>query len=417
MNQKLVLALAYHLMAVGSLLAAQGPAGTGACAHVFGPVDGGRPVGFTCQDVGGTALLVWNASQQTGTINITGGITALNFAPGSLTIDGTVSSTGMLGFVGNGITINGTVSGQSVLIAGMASTTGEVTSTLLGPSGRILATSSAPVTIGPSGKVTATTGNVNLAGSSIRNDGSVTASLGTASLTVGTQLDVGWMDTIFLGGVKTTAAGGTPILNYGTISAQNVTLEAHRGGSRGALIQTIRNFGTVRAKDTITFVTGLPGVAGTPTYIPGTMGIANVGDLYAASVTISPFYVAPVNGKSDRTFDLKLEADRDELQKLINGRVFLNTSVDPGGSGTTPPPVSSSFSTPATVLIPQLSASLTHMNANSKPLPQGVAASTKTALVRGSSSKTTASTKPRVKAKPVLLRGAFFDSKISAKLK
>ena len=103
------------------------PAGASWCTLVpvrtsSAPVDvNGNPVGFTCQDVGGSALLVWNASQQTGNISITGGIRTVNFSPGPFTVGGTFVSNGPLAFVGNGVTINGSVMGSSVLIAGLGS--------------------------------------------------------------------------------------------------------------------------------------------------------------------------------------------------------------------------------------------------------------------------------------------------------
>jgi hypothetical protein len=402
---------------------AQGPAGIGACSHVLGPVDaGGVPIGFTCEDVGGSALLVWNAAQMNSNINITGGIRAVSFYPGAFSMDGTFTSTGPLAFIGGSITVNGSITGTSVLIAGANATSNDVKTTLLGPGGLITSNSMAAVTIENTGRVTATTGNVVIAGSTVTNAGQIRASNGSAILKAGTTLDIGWNDVNWIAGIKTRASSGPIVFNSGTVTAKAIILEAHRSGS---LIISVANQGTLTASESVTLVSGSPGTAAGSSLVPNTFGIFNTGKIFTAKVTVSPYFTAAPGGSpTDRTFTVNDPADRQQLQTDIGGTVLVPTQDNTPTSATSPVGDSgNSFTVTSNIVVPQLSPSLstlnaTLVNATSKgAAPSLAVASNDSERVRGDGTQAKV-TKPkaRPKAKPVLIRGAFFDSKISAKI-
>lgn len=403
-------------------IATDGPAAaSGACSHVIGPIDiNGTPIGFTCEDVGGHALLVWNASQLNSNITITGGITALNFYPGTFNVDGTFTSDGPIGFIGGRITVNGSITGSSVLIAGAPSSPTELKSTLLAPTQtKLTANTTNVVFIGATGKVTATTGDVVIAGTSISQVGEVSAVNGTARLTVGTKLDIGWTDVTWLAGLKTDSAGPF-IRNQGIITAKNIHLEAHR--EPGAFAITNRK--TLDATDTITFVTGEPGARNPDgTYQPQTFGVQNNGGtITATKITISAY--SPPARLGDKpgshTFTGK-PSDTAQLQSDINGTVIFrqtdNTPTGPASPVIASTRGSGAFTPTSTIVIPQLAASMSHMNATQQPVVTTLATTSTSDQVRGNGKPAvTANSKPRPKAKPVLVRGAFFGTKISATL-
>lgn len=401
-----------HLVAAG-----QGPAGSsGACMHVVGPVgSNGQPIGFTCTDVGGSALLVWNAAQLTGTINVTGGIKTVNLYPGSFSVDGIFKSDGSLAFIGGGIVVSGSITGSNVLIAGINSNATEVTNTLLGGSGRITSSSLASLTIVASGKVSATSGNVTVAGSQIANSGQLTAKAGTVALKTGSKMDVGWTDAIWLEGVHVNSKNNHSIRNDGTITATNAVLEAHRASNA---VTPINNAGTISVKDTIKFVAGLGGNGGGT----GSFGIfnASTGKLYAAKVIISPYEAPPPAGTgADRTFTISDSAQRQQLVTDIGGGQVFVPQQDNTPTTTTAPVIDAgrTFTVTSNLVIPQLAPSMTHLNATSQAMkPTLVASNGASERVRGDDGVKAdeKKSKPRAKAKPVLVRGAFFDSKISA---
>lgn len=420
MRRPLLLAICLASLASVSP-AGQGPAGaTGACRQVIGPIDaGGNPIGFTCEDVGGSALLVWNASQTSDSFQVTSSMKTVNFFPSDFSFDGTFTSKGPLAFVGGGlggIVINGSISAPSVVIAAVDTTETDVRHSLLAGQ-RLTATSSGPVIIASPGSVTATSGNAVIAAGYFWSNGSISAPNGTASITVGSSLGVGWGDVLWNDGYHLSPDQHDIVNDGGTIRANKIVLEAHRRDH----VDSIYNAGTLSAKQSITFITGYPGAAA-PGFQPQpeTFGVANPGgQIYAAKVTITHYY-PPASGitPTDRTFDTTKVSGRMALQTDVNGQVFGPTQdVTPNTttavlSGTLSPATSRS-----NLVIPQLAASLTHMNANTRSITPVIASTSTTETTRGSTSKTKPATaKPRVKAKPVLLRGAFFDSKISAKL-
>ena len=398
--------------------AGQGPAGaSGACSHVMGPIgNDGAPVGFSCTDVGGNALLVWNAAQLSSDISVSGNIKTVNFYPGNFSIDGNFTSDGALAFIGGGITVNGSVTAASVLLAGVSSTEGEIGTTLLSPAGRIVGTATSRVNISPSGKITATTGNAIIAGKFVANSGQISAQQGTVTVKTGTKLDIGWSDIVWLeGAYNGFSATDYRIRNNGSITATNIVLEAHRVAN----VTTIANNGKLSATDSITFVTGLPAVArGDGTFAPSSFGITNSGNICAAKITLSPFYPATPGGQpTDRTFITKNAAQLQDIRLYLGGRVGTVLGNTPAGATAVVNDTTSTAGTaaPAAIVIPQLAVSLTHMNSTSSAnAPIALAKTTSTETVRGSTTKPASAAKPRVKAKPVLVRGAFFNTKISA---
>ncbi len=390
-------------------LAGQGPAGTGACSHVIGPIDrGGKPIGFSCEDVGGSALLVWNAASLSSNVTVTGRVTTLNFFPGDFSIDGSFKSAGDVGFIGAGLTINGRISGANVLIFGAASSPAEIKSTLLTPGGRLTSNTLAPVIINNTGKVTAT-GNITIGGSYIQQGGQLTATNGTVALRAGTKLDTGLTDVVWKEGAHTSSRNKHSIRNDGTITASSIEIEAHRIGDTGT---PMTNAGKLIATNTVTFISGLGGNGGGS----GTYGVLNTetGLIKAADVTIRPFYAPPPTGTGEeRTFHLKDLSERTELQALLGGQIFgpqqdLGTSV-----GTSSAVIDSTTTT--SIVIPQFAASLSQMNATQQPKVNNLAVSNTSDRLRGGGKPAApTSNKPRPKAKPVLVRGAFFGAKISA---
>lgn len=403
--------------------AGQGPAAaSGACAHVIGPVGSdGKPMGFTCSDVGGSALLVWNAGLLSSNVAVTGGIKAVHFYPGSMSVDGTFTSNGSLGFIGGSIAISGSIIAPNIVPAGVNSTSTDVGSTLLGPPpSRLVATSTARVTVRSTGKVKATSGNAVIAGSTVTNDGQISAPSGTVMVKTGSKLDIGWTDVTWLEGVfsRTTE---NPINNTGSISASDIVLEARRRSNA----TTINNSGTLTASHTITLITGYPGASfGDGTYVHGSFGIASgTGKLITPTVVIGPYFVAPPGGSpQDRVFNLKSAADRAQLDADIGGTSHPTQDDTPAGSTavintSTPAGTTTSPTFQPTLVIPPLTASLTHMNSTSvTKSPMVIAKNETTETLRGESKKAAPPQKPRVKARPVLVRGVFFDSKISANI-
>ena len=207
-------------------------------------------------------------------------------------------------------------------------------------------------------------------------------------------------------------------MNNGLITAQDVYLEAQRD-SRASIV----NAGTIRSDTSITLVTGLPGAAA-PTGPPsaGTFGVENTGGvMVAATITVRPYYPASSGGKPiDGIFDTKDPALRAQLEgDFKGGRIFGPTGDNTPTSAAAPVTNSANtFTTTSSIVIPQLAPSMTHLNATSQALkPTLVATNGAAEQVRGADAQPTISKpKPRVKAKPVLLRGAFFGSKINASI-
>jgi hypothetical protein len=413
-------------LAVGYAPADQGPAGaTGPCAKIMGPVGpDGQPIGFTCENVGNNALLVWNASQLTGNITIKGNFNTVSYFPGAFSVNGTVTSSGNVAFIGGSISINGSITAASVLLAGLSTSAAEIKTTLLGAPERITSGTTSDVIIGQTGKVQATKGNIVMAGTLVSNSGNLSAKKGSVSATTGTRLDVGWQDVMWLEGTHTSSETHH-IQNTGKITAANIKLEARRASNLNSIINT----GTLSASQNVTFITGLAGIPNLDgTLKPNTFGIRNKdGTIRAETVTISQYYPAVSGGEpTPRTFNLKTSpADREQLKLDISGGNIFgpsedNTPANPNAavSDSFRPTSAGSISTTANVVVPQLAASMTHMNANTRAEPKTVASATSKELVRGDSgNKAAAKPSARVKAKPVLLRGAFFNSKISATLK
>ena len=377
----------------------------------MGPVGSdGKPIGFTCTDVGGNALLVWNASQITSDLTINGTFNTLNYYPGTFFVNSTFKSNGPVGFIGGKVTINGSIIASSVLIAGASSTESELDTTLLAPApNRITPSTTARVIVGATGKINATNGNLVIAGASIQNNGELTAKKGSAILKTGSKLDIGWTDVNWIDGVHGTEVHS--LINGGTITAADAVLEAHRAVNNNPNTNNKK----IAVSNSITFITGFPGMAG----ITGSLGIVNgLGELYAAKVTISPYYQTAGGGTpQDRTFLMKNAADRTQLNDDIGGvshptQDNTPTSTTAVVNDSTP---RAGVSAP-TIVIPQLTPSVTYLNATSKPVvPMLAVAKQGSEQVRGSDTQPANQTKKaRAKAKPVLMRGAFFDSKISA---
>ena len=411
--------------ASGTVLAAQGPAGTvGPCSQIVGPIGpDGHPLGFTCADVGGNALLIWNASSIGGNISVNGTFKTLNLHVGALSIDGSFTSSGPVGFVGGSISVIGRIKAPDVLIVGATSTENEVKGTLLGASGRVQSRSTGPVSIEAGATVTATTGNLVVAGSSILNDGKLNAPHGTASLTTGSELDIGWTDTAWTAGEHNPNRIGEnrAVNNTGTITAQNVILEAHRSTVD---VISITNGGTVTGTETITFITGRAGRAlPSGEYERRSFGIDNgAGKIFSPKVTITQYYKAQPGGQPElRDFQTEDDTDLFWLNHAVGGTSASTTNNTPGSStsvvNTSTAPGSAPLTT-ANLVIPQLAVSVTHMNSTSAVRAPIAVASSSSDVVRGvaPSAATAANKKPRVKAKPVLVRGSFFNSKISGKI-
>jgi hypothetical protein len=413
----------------------EGPAApSGACSHIIGPIDvSGNPIGFTCEDVGGSALLIWNASQLNSNITINGGTRAVNFFPGNFTVSANFTSDGPLAFIGGGIAVTGSITGSSVLLIAAPATEAGIKSTLLGaPPSNFTAANATFVQIGSTGKVSASSGNLIVAGKTISNLGKLSAPMGTVAMTVGTKLDVGWTEVRWVEGAYTGVAGGPVIINFGTVKGANVILEAQRTNSSDA---AITNRGTIASKGDITLITGRPGLeAGGGVYIPSTFGVNNIGVLQAARITFTAYGTAPPGGQpTSRTFDLQNAADRSQLQQDIGGSI-LDPSTDNTPSSASAPIIDAgnSFTVTSNILVPQLAPSLTNLNASATRASATVAQMNATSTgatsalasarsdqeqVRGDGTQPKV-TKPkaRAKAKPVLVRGAFFDTKISAVL-
>jgi hypothetical protein len=429
--------------------AVQGPAGaSGACSHVIGPVDSsGNPVDFSCTDVGGSALLVWNASDLSSAVSVSGGIKTVNFYPGDFTVSGVFDSDGAIAFIGGGITVSGRISGASVLIAGAGTTSTDVSNTLLGPApARIVSDTLLPVVVDQTGKITATSGNVVIAGQNIQNFGEVTAAKGSAILKTGTKLDIGWDDVTWVEG-KQSIFNDLSIANRGSITASEIVLEAQRFAGNTSIF----NSGTLTGTKSITFVTGTPGDRNPDgSYQPETFGIVNeqTGQLVSASIVITPYFQAdPGGAPKARVFDTKQEVQRTQVQTdLGTGTVLPNQDNTPTGASAPVIDSTQTFTVTGNIVVPQLAPSLTNLNttpitqrnatpiaqANATPMP-GLNATGFTHLNATSKGATLASVndgseqlrgegaqprtvkpKARAKAKPVLVRGAFFDSKISA---
>lgn len=404
--------------------AAQGPASaSGACSHVIGPIgSNGQPIEFTCEDVGGRALLVWNSSQSASTINITGGIKAVSFFPTDFTLDGTITSSGTLALIGGGagggLFINGSVIAPVLLIAAVDASLSDVKTEFLGPGGTLTSMTSSMVYFGATSKVKAKSGNLVVVGSNITNDGGeLNARNGSAIMKTGTKLSFSWDQATWLEG--TTGVDDHSIVNNGKITAGTIHLEVQRTATSDF---SIINTGTLSATHNITFVTGTPGQAGsTGVYSPLSFGIDNTGgQVIAAKVTISPYYkTTPGGTPQDRTFNVgSSTVDRASLQTDIAGSVFDPTQ-DNTPAGTTSV-INNTFTPTASapvLVIPQLAVSMSHMNATATKAPITLAKNDSTETIRGGGNQPAEpEQKPRVKAKPVLVRGAFFDSKISAKL-
>ena len=355
----------------------------------------------------------------TSKITIGGGIRTLNFYPGDFSIDGKFKSDGPLAFIGGGITVNGSVTAASVLLAGSSSSVPELKSTLLG-SGRLTTSNTSNLVVRTKGKVTATSGNVVMAGRSIFNSGQIRATKGDAVLKTGSQLDVGWNDVSWLAGLSSSSVNHN-ITNdvTGRISARNITLEARR--LRGGINNSITNNGILSAADTITLITGKPGtVDGAGTYAQRTFGIENNGTIAAATVVISPYFIAGPGGvPTDRSFTVEELPQSQELQSLAVGGKVIVPQPEQTPTDNASAVIDSTRGgnlTPATsIVIPQLAASLSQMNAMQQPKVNTLSVSSTSDQLRGEG-KPTANTKnkPRPKAKPVLVRGAFFGTKISA---
>ena len=424
MRTRLSIAILAFLVCPRSSPAGNGPAGSfGPCSHVIGPLgSNGQPLGFTCSDVGGNALLVWNATQLTGTLSVSGGIKTLNLMPSDFVVAGTFTSDGPVAFIGNGaITVTGSVTGTSVLLASLGASQADVSGTLLGtPSSPLTSSVPGTVRIESGAKVTATSGNAVVVGSIVVNAGTLSAANGTAVLKTGTKLEVTWDDVTWLDGIHATGQRHS-VGNVGVIKATNVILEAHRGASTTT---SIFNGGKIIAKDTVTLVTGHPGsVGGTGNYSPGSFGISNLGGtIRSVKVVISPYYVAPPGGTvTNRTLNTSNAIERTELSSLFGGQFFAQSQNTPPGGATAVVNTTTSGTaqpTTANLVIPQLAVSVTHMNSTSAArAPIAVASNNSSEVVRGAAPATsTVSKKPRVKAKPILLRGSFFNSKISAKI-
>lgn len=413
------LLVTYLCALVANCPADQGPAGSGACARVFGPVDiAGNPIGFTCEDVGGTALLVWNASQIDSQITVSGGISTVNFHPGALNFSGVFTSDGPVAFIGGGINISGSITGSSVLVLGADTTDTEIKSTLLSGSRRITASTTVPVTVEASGTITATGGNLSIGGASVINKGQLSAQKGMVSLTAGTKVDAGWDDVAWVEGIKIRASSGPFVTNNGTITAKDIKLEANR---RPGTFITVRNLGALNATNTVTIVTGAPGTQVGTAYVPGTFGIFNAGKIKASNLVISPYSTDTAGALANRTFNLNQAADRGKAQLDIGGTVS-GTAIDNTPTNPNTPVIDSTrnsgaFTTTSTIVVPQLAASMSHMNATQQPVGKTLAVTSTSDPVRGAGKPaTTTSNKPRPKAKPVLVRGAFFGTKISATL-
>ncbi|MBL9118105.1 MAG: hypothetical protein JNJ83_24070 [Verrucomicrobiaceae bacterium] len=414
-------------LCAASAWAGQGPAGTaGVCQQVIGPVGvDGKPIGFTCTDVGGNALLVWNASRLTGNIEVQGQFKTVNFFGGSFSIDGTFTSNGPIAFIGGQIAVSGEISGTDVLIAGTATTEDGIKSSLLGPGGRILADSTARVVINKGATVTAKGGNVVIVGASFLNEGKVSANSGTVAVKTGSRLDVGWRDANWLDGTHNPNRVGQfrAINNTGTIQGKDVLLEARRDvGDFDSIVNG--SGGKIIASTSVTFVTGEPGkLQPNGEYIKRSFGINNAtGKLFSPKVVISPYYQAGVGGASqDREFATGSEADRSWLMHAVGGVSGPTQDNTPAGATSvindTITPTSRVAATTA-IVIPQIAPSVSHMNSTTNNRTAIAVASNSQDTVRGGSgtNTTVASKKPRVKAKPVLVRGAFFSSKISAKI-
>lgn len=385
----------------------------------MGPVGSdGKPLGFTCTDVGGNALLVWNASQLTSDISVTGQIKTVNFYPGNFSVNGKFTSDGSLAFVGGLITINGSITASSVLLAGVSTSEAEISSTLLGPApSRLVSASTSRITINPSAKITATSDNVIIAGRFVSNAGMIEASKGKVVATTGTRLDIGWHDIIWMeGAYDGSSATDYRIRNTGSIKATNIELEAQRSGN----FTTISNLGKLDATDSITLVTGRPAIdRGDGTFAGSSFGVTNLGKIAAAKITISPFYPAVPGGTpKDRTFILSDAAQRQEARTYLGGAVDLIHDNTPTSAVAPVIDVGNTFTVTSSIVVPQLTPSMSHLNATSGAVaPVLVVAKAGTEQVRGENAKPAApKPKPRSKAKPVLVRGAFFDSKISAVL-
>ncbi len=419
MNATSGLIAVVYLLGTCCSTGAQGPAGHGACQHVLGPVaTNGEPIGFSCQDVGGNALLVWNASEFSGAINITGGIRTVSFSPNGLTLNGTINSNGSLALLGgSGLTINGTIRSPTILIATADTTEAEIKAALLaGLPQQLVASSSSDVSVGPTGKITATTGNLTIGGNKVSNEGSLTASSGTVSIVTGTLLSLGWDDATWLDGQS--GLDDHEIGNSGQIVARDIRLEAQR-----VAFDSIRNEGgTLSASHTITLVTGTPGVESLGTYQAGTFGISNTGGTMRAgtAIVVTHYFTPSSSQPSQRIFNPKDAAQRAQLQSDFRGGEILEGAQDNTPTSTSAPVINSSntFTVTGNIVIPQLSASMTHLNATSNAVTPTLAmAKTGSEQVRGDRSQAAApKPKARVKAKPVLVRGAFFDSKISSVL-
>ena len=426
MNSRSLFLAASLCLLASNVPAGQGPAGTsGACANVIGPIDvNGSPIGFTCENVGSSALLVWNASQLTGNINVTGRTPVLSYYAGDFSIDGTFTSNGPLGFIGGAITVNGSITGSSVLLAGAASTPAELKTTLLGTAGRITSSKTGNVTTSSSAKVVATSRNIVIAGNLFSNDGNLTARNGEVRVTTGSKLDIGWDNTLWIeGNHSLSSVHDHTIVNNGTITAKLITLEAHRDSNLVTIINNGR-LTTIGKTGTVTFITGFPGtLLPDGTYRNNTFGIRNSsGTISAAKVTISNYYQAAPGADTKRDFDLSDAIQRAELKKAINGGSIFGPSADNTPTNPTTPVIDSTrnsgaFTPTSSIVVPQLAASMSHMNATQQPVGKTLAVTSTSDPVRGAGKPaTTTSSKPRPKAKPVLVRGAFFGTKISATL-
>jgi hypothetical protein len=394
----------------------QGPAGTGACSHVIGPVDSsGVPIGFTCEDVGGSALLVWNAAQLSSNITINGRTPVVNFYPGSFSVSGTFRSDGALAFIGGRISITGSVTGSSILIAGVATSETELKGTLLGPApSRLVGSTTSPVRIEATGNVKATTGDLVIAGASIVAAGKLSAPKGTAILKAGTKLDIGWDGATWIEGVRTGVKGpAIGVTATGSINAANIVLEAHRST---VSTYSIHNDGVIYTKGNVTFVTGLPGqLLPGGTYADRSFGISNNSKITAATITISPYFeAAPGGSPTDGTFDTTSAANSPMLHSAV-GDGFIHPTPDSLLPTKTASVIDSTRAGSSSVIVPQLAASMSHLNATQRTPVTTLAATTTNDQLRGEGKPTAKpGSKPRAKAKPVLVRGAFFGTKISA---
>jgi hypothetical protein len=112
-------------------------------------------------------------------------------------------------------------------------------------------------------------------------------------------------------------------------------------------------------------------------------------------------------------------AQRQQLVTDIGGGQVFVPQQDNTPTTTTAPVIDAgkTFTVTSNLVIPQLAPSMTHLNATSQAMKPTLVASNGTSeQVRGDDGTKPAAQKPkpRVKSKPVLVRGAFFDSKISA---